>query len=113
VAGLVGLFTAATVEIDGSGVTVRFGWFGWPRRRIRLDEISRAEAVDVRAIAYGGWGYRSRPGVSALIVRNGEAIRVVCRDRRDLVVTVDDAAVGAGVLNDLLRREGRFEEPSG
>lgn len=108
VAVLVGLFTAAVVEIDDGGVTVRFGWFGWPRRRIRLEEIARAEAMDVKAIAYGGWGYRTRPGVSALIVRNGDAIRVVCRDRRDLVVTVDDATVGAGVLNDMLRREGLF-----
>jgi hypothetical protein len=111
VAVLVGMFTAATVSVNDTGLTVRFGWLGWPRRRIGLDEIDRAEVVDVKAIAYGGWGYRIRPGVSALIVRNGDAIRAVCRDRRDLVVTVDDAAAGAGLLNDLLRREGRLVEP--
>jgi hypothetical protein len=108
---LVGLFTAVTVIVDRRGVTVAFGWFGWPRRRIALREIDRAEVVDVRPIAYGGWGYRIRPGATALILRRGPGIRVVRSERRDFVVTVDDPVSGAGVLNDLLRREGRLREP--
>jgi hypothetical protein len=110
VALLVGLFTAVRVTVDEGGMRVGFGWFGWPRRRLRLEDISRAEVVAVRPIAYGGWGYRIRPGVTALIVRAGPAIRVVRPDKRDLVVTVDDAERGAGVLNDLLCRAGTFVE---
>ena len=104
---LVGVLTAVRVTVDDRGLVAGFGWFGWPRRTVRLEEISRAEVVDVRPIAYGGWGYRIRPGVTALIVRGGTAIRVVRADKRDLVVTVDDAERGAGVLNDLLARAGR------
>ncbi len=107
---LVGLFTAVTVTVDGWGVAVGLGWLGWPRRRLRLDELDRAEVVDVKPIAYGGWGYRIRPGSTAVIVRSGPGIRFVRHGQRDFVVTVDDPARGAGVLNDLLRREGRLEE---
>lgn len=109
-AAVVGSFTAVTVTVGREEVAVGIGWFGWPRRRVRLSDIERVEVVDVDPVAYGGWGYRFRPGSTAVIVRSGPGIRVVRKGRRDLVVTVDDPAGGAGVVNDVLRREGRLVE---
>jgi hypothetical protein len=40
--------------------------------------------------------------VRALIARGGEAIRLIRIDKPDLVITVDDATTGAGLVNSML-----------
>lgn len=57
-----------------------------------------------------GWGYRGSRrtfGRAALVLRTGPAIRLDLTDNRTFAVTVDDAATGAGLLNDLRARAGR------
>jgi hypothetical protein len=97
--------SSVRVTASEKGFVVGFGWWGWPRRRIRLDAIDHAEALDdVRPIAYGGWGYRITGTATAVVLRRGPGIRIV-RDRgREVVVTVDDPDRGAGVVNDLVTR---------
>ena len=56
-------------------------------------------------MSYGGWGYRVRPGVRAIVIRGGEGLRIGRTNKADLVVTVDDAATGAGLVNALLQRD--------
>ena len=67
-----------------------------------MDVIERAEVEQVNPMAYGGWGYRLRPGVRAIVTRGGESLRLVRAEKADLVLTVDDAATGAGVINSML-----------
>jgi hypothetical protein len=50
---------------------------------------------------YGGLGLRHRRGVTAVATRGGEALEVTRADGRRLVLTVDDAATAAGVLQAL------------
>jgi hypothetical protein len=38
------------------------------------------------------------PGARAVVVRSGEGLRLIRHDGRAFVVTVDDAAIAAGVL---------------
>jgi len=95
-------FASVDVLVDESGLSVGFGWWGWPRRRVPLEGIESAEVIHVRPLEWGGWGYRVLPKASAVVVRGGEGIRVVRPDKRDFVVTVDDAAAGAGLLNGLV-----------
>ena len=94
-------------EVSEAGFRGWFGWVGWPRRRIPLEEIERAEVVDVNPMAYGGYGFRARPGETAWIVRKGPGLRVVRKEGRDLVATLPDPEEGAGLLNDLLRTQRR------
>ncbi len=117
VAGLVVFFAAVRVGVSEHGVEIGLGWWGWPRRRIPLDEIMRAEVMDVEPLAMGGWGYRVVPGsmlrgARAVVVRRGPGIRLVRGMRPDLVVTVDGAAQGAGLVNALLERDGRVLPPT-
>jgi hypothetical protein len=98
--GIVGLaFAAVRVTIANGGVVVSMGWWGFPLWKVPLDTVTSAEVEDVRPLAYGGWGYRVRPGVRAVVVRAGESIRLVRGDGPDLVYTVDDATTGAGLIN--------------
>ncbi len=44
-----------TVTVDDRAVTASFGW-GWPRRRIEIDQID--DVVAVRNSWWNGWGIR-------------------------------------------------------
>lgn len=92
------LFGRATAQVDAAGLTVRLGWFGWPRVRVPLAQIAEVEVEQVEPMAYGGWGLRTVPGATAVVIRRGEGIRVRRTSGRVLVVTVDNATVGAATL---------------
>jgi hypothetical protein len=101
---LVLVFSEVRATISSRGVVVSLGWLGIPSWLVPLQTISGAEIEDVSPLAYGGWGYRVRPGARGVIVRGGASLRLSRIDRPDLVLTVDDAERGAGVLNALLAR---------
>lgn len=109
VVGLVAFLVAAmlswTVRVDRLGLTVRSA-FGWPRLRVPLDEVVRADVVTVRPLRdFGGWGLRvGRGGRVGVVLRSGEALLVQRSGGRSVVVTVDGAATAAGVLNALTDR---------
>jgi hypothetical protein len=98
------VFSSVRVEADEGGATVEIGPFGWPRTSIPMEEITDAAAFDVKPMAYGGWGYRVRSGVRAVIIRSGPAVRIERSQGPDLLVRVDDAAIGAASIGALARR---------
>lgn len=104
---LASLFTMMSwrVVVDQRGLTVT-GLFGFPRFHIPLESIVAAAAIEVRAFGeYGGWGVRfGRSGNWGVITRAGTAIEVQRRSGANFVVTVEDAATGAGLLTSLARR---------
>lgn len=98
--GLVALmFSVVRVTVSGGWIVVSLGWWGYPIWKVSLDSVQRAEVESVHPMAYGGWGYRVRPGVRAVVTRGGDAIRLVRDSGSDLVYTVDDANTGAGLIN--------------
>lgn len=97
-------FSSVRVDANEHGVTVDIGPFGWPRTHIPADEVTGAAAFDVKPMAYGGWGYRVRPGVRAFVIRSGPAIRIERSVGSDTLVTVDDAPAGAATIGALARR---------
>lgn len=103
---LLGLLVLAFAEVRATvsqkGVVVSLGWVGIPSWTVPIGSISHAEIETVNPMAYGGWGYRLRPGVRAIITRGGGALRLVREDKADLVLTVDDAVTGAGLINSML-----------
>ncbi|WP_152193036.1 DUF1648 domain-containing protein [Georgenia satyanarayanai] len=97
---LVLTMTTWQVQVDARGLTAR-GTFGWPRIHVPAGEVERADVTTVRPFAeFGGWGLRtSVGGTVGVVIRSGEAIAVERSGGRRIVVTVDDAASAAGLLN--------------
>ena len=96
-------FSSVRVEANEQGVTVNIGPFGWPRTHVPPEEITGAAAFNIKPMAYGGWGYRVRSGVRAFVIRSGPAIRIERSQGPDMLVTVDDAPVGAATIGTLAR----------
>lgn len=104
----VGLLTVAlasvTVMVDRRGLQVRYGALPWPVTRVPMEDIEAVAAIDVRPSKWGGWGYRGSLRLArkaAVVLRAGPGIRVDLRRGAVFVVTVDDAATGAAVLDTL------------
>lgn len=92
-------------RVDKAGLTVRSA-VGWPRYRVPLDEVVRADVIQVSPVKdYGGWGWRvGRDGRVGVVLRKGEALLVQRTGGRSIAITVDDAAKAAGLLNALADR---------
>lgn len=97
-------FCRVRVLAGPTGVTLRLGLLGWPRRHLPLDRIETARSVGVQPLAYGGWGWRRRPGRTAVVIRRGEALELPRTAGPTVVITVDDADTAAGLINDYLTR---------
>lgn len=103
------------VRADERGLQIAYGPLGWPRQHVRLDRVVGARAINVVPMANGGWGYRGSLlifGRAAVILRGGEGLELSLQGGKRLIVTVDDAATGAGLINDLVARAaGAGEQP--
>jgi hypothetical protein len=103
VAVLIALVISHVSVVAGpAGVTTTLGLLRWPRWEIPLTEVVAARTTSVAPLAFGGYGMRRRPGLSAVIVRSGEALELELTNGRRFVVTVDGAEQAAGVINDHL-----------
>lgn len=96
------------VVVDHTGLTVS-PLISRLRTHVPLDEVIEAEAGPVSPLReFGGWGYRvGKDGAVGIVVRTGEGLRIRRTGDRSLVVTVDDAATGAALLNTLADRARR------
>jgi hypothetical protein len=103
VVGIGLVMTQVEANVTNDGVSIRLG--GIPIRRIGLDKISSARAIDLDPTEWGGWGYRFSSGRSAIVLRSGEALEITFHDGRRFAVTVDEAATGSSLLNGLLESE--------
>lgn len=94
-----------TFVIDATGLTAR-SVLRRPRIHVPLDEVLLAEEVQVDPLReFGGWGLRrGRFGRTGVVLRSGSALQVRRTGDRVLVLTVDDAATGAALLNALAER---------
>ena len=81
------------------GLRIGLGPWGWPSRTVPADEIARAHPETLSAASMGGWGVRKKGTRTAYLVRGGECLVVTTVDERQIVVSCEDAARGAEVLN--------------
>ncbi|MFE1773105.1 DUF1648 domain-containing protein [Streptomyces sp. NPDC059008] len=95
--------TSVRVTVDRRGLTLAPALpqaFGIRFRRIGPDRVAEATSRRVDCFGeFGGWGYRVRGRGSGLVLRSGEGIAVRLTSGREFVVTVDDAATAAALLN--------------
>jgi hypothetical protein len=89
-------------NVNNDGLVVRMG--GIPVRRIALEQVSSARAIDLEPTQWGGWGWRAIPNGSAIVLRRGDALELTFVGGRRFAVTVDDSATGAALLNGLVAR---------
>jgi len=105
---VVAAMSSFVVRVDQSGLTVRSA-LGWPRTRVPLDEVVRADVIDVSPLRdFGGWGWRvGTGGRVGIALRTGPALLVERTGGRSIAITVDDATNAAGLLNALADRARR------
>lgn len=100
------LVTTATlrVSVGEDGLRVR-SVCGLPRFRVPLDDVASVTVVTERSLGgLGGWGIRALGGRVRIIMGPHTGIRADRRSGGYLLVTVDDAATGAALLEALAAR---------
>ncbi|MEF3402733.1 DUF1648 domain-containing protein [Agromyces sp. CCNWLW203] len=99
------------VRVDDRGLLVRSP-IGVPHFSVPLAEVEAVSVRDVHPTSeFGGWGIRiAADGAFGIVLRAGEALQVTRRNGRRFVVTVDDAATAAALLEALSSRE-RVDPP--
>lgn len=95
-------FTSVRVTVAARGVTVGYGVLGLRLTRIPLRRIAFAEAVEREKPILPIRGSLLTFGDVSVVLRGGPALRLTLRDGKAFLVTVDDAATGAALLNDLI-----------
>jgi len=98
---LANVLTASSVRATAgpNGFTIRWGLVGWPRCTYRLDEIERAEVIDLPSwrVSYGMWWTPKRTNCT---VRNGPTLRLSLRNGRIVTVTVPEPAAAVAALRE-------------
>ncbi|PXY32151.1 DUF1648 domain-containing protein [Prauserella muralis] len=96
-----------SVVVDSTGVTIRMGAFGLPRRHVPLGDIADARVEQLGVLSGGGFGVRVNPvsGYTAYKIRTGPALALHLRSGYRILATVDRPEQAAGLVNDLVRRE--------
>ncbi len=99
-----GVFGRYRVVIDEQVLAARA--LGRSVLRVPLAEVAEADVVEVDPFwEFGGWGPRvDVAGRVGLVTRKGPSVRIRRADDTEVVVTVDDAATAAGLLNTLADR---------
>ncbi|MEU5427446.1 hypothetical protein AB0H73_17850 [Streptomyces olivoreticuli] len=90
---------AVKVTVSPRGVTVASFFFPFLRKRIPLDHIRQASARWTKPTELGGWGYRWKPGMRAVSLRQGDALWLALINGKQFVITVDDAGTAAELIN--------------
>ncbi|MDH6229329.1 MULTISPECIES: hypothetical protein [Streptomyces] len=90
------------VTVSPRGVTAGSALLPFLQRRFTLERIEYASARWTRPTEIGGWGYRWNPGLSAISLREGDALWLTLTDGNQFVITIDDAASAAQLVNQLL-----------
>ena len=93
------------VRIDASGFAARSA-LGFPRFTYPIESIVEARASEIVALReFGGWGIRAgSQGRWGVILRGGDALEIERVDGRVFVITIDDAATAASLVNGLVQR---------
>lgn len=80
-----------------NGLTIHWGLLGWPQCTYRLDQIERAEVIDLPwwRVSYGLWWTPRRTNCT---VRRGPTLRLTLTNHRTVTITVPDPAAALAAL---------------
>jgi hypothetical protein len=96
---LADVLTASSVRATAgpNGFTIRWGALGWPRCSYPLDQIARAEVVDLPWWRVS-WGFWWTPKRTSCTVRSGPTVRLSLVSGRIVTVTVPEPAAAVAAL---------------
>lgn len=104
VTGICLVFARLRVSVDRRGLRVVSSLLRVPIKQIALTDVASARAETIRPMEWGGWGYRIRPGRSAVVLTGGPGIVVQRRNGTQFAVTVPEAELPAALLTTLAAR---------
>lgn len=90
VGALVWVFCQGTAVIGPDGVKVLASGF-FKLMPLEWKEIRSASVEDIKALDYGGWGYRMNGGSVAFIMSSGPALVMECGFHQKFVISMPDA----------------------
>ena len=100
---LVNVLTGLSVRTAAgpNGVSVRCGLVGWPRRTYRLEDIERAEVIDLPPSLWRlSLGFWWTPRHTYFTVRTGPALRLAMRTGRSVTITVPDPHAAVTIIRE-------------
>ncbi len=112
VALLAAVFLVARIRVDRSGLRVFAAGFV-PVMDVPAAAISSATPKQVKAADFGGWGYRSHGGTTAMLVTSGPAVVVDRSDGRRVAVSGGSATTADNVAQVLSRVAARARRNGG
>ena len=93
------VLTATSVRATAgpAGVQIHWGVVGWPRVRAALDQIDRAEVVEVAwwGVSWGWWWW---PRATVCTTATGPALRLHLTNGRRITVTVPEPEAALAAL---------------
>lgn len=95
------MFTSGTAVIGPDGVRVLAGG-RWKLMPLQWREIRKATVEDIKALDYGGWGYRMNGGSIGFIMANGPALVMDAGFHQSYIISmpnVETAAEAAALVN--------------
>jgi hypothetical protein len=81
-----------------NGVSVHVGVLGWPRCTYRLDQIERAEVIDLSPWYVAG-GFWWTPRHTCCTVRRGPTLRLVLRNGRSVTITAPNPRTAIAAID--------------
>jgi hypothetical protein len=88
-----------------NGFTIHWGLVGWPRCAYRLDEIERAEVIDLPWWLVS-WGLWWTPKRTCCTIRSGPTVRLTLRNHRTVTATVPNPHAAVAVLEAAIASRG-------
>lgn len=94
VGAIIWVFCRGTVVIGPEGIKVLASDF-WKVMPLAWKEVRTASVQDIKAMDYGGWGYRMNGGAIGYIMGSGPAVVVKAGFHQEFVFSMPDADTGA------------------
>lgn len=95
-AAIVWIFCHGTVVIGPDGVKVLAGGF-WKVMPLQWKEVHAASVADIKAMDFGGWGYRMTGGSVGFIMGNGPAVVIKAGFHQTFVISMPHAETAGEV----------------
>lgn len=84
-----------------NGVSVHCGAIGWPRHTYRLEEIDRAEVINLTPSLWrASLGFWWTPRHTYYTIRTGPALRLTLHTGRNVTITVPDPHTAATIIRE-------------